>query len=131
MTNRQHPVLRLPSVRYLAVGAAVYVLGYATYLDLTALGLSPRTAVTVLLPVSLLAAFQGHARFTFGARDRDRRTATRYSAITLAGYLANLVLLTILVDRFGIAHQFAQLVAIAAIVPTMFVLLRRVVFVSV
>ena len=122
---------RLPSLRYVAVGATVNGLGYASYLLLTAFGLSPRVAVTTLLPVSLLAAFQGHARFTFPT-DRvtlwDLRAAARYLTVTLAGYAINLMLLSVLVDRFGMPHQLAQLLALAAIVPTMFVLLRHMVF---
>jgi putative flippase GtrA len=48
--------------------------------------------------------------------------------VTFAGYLMNLGILPVLVDRFGVAHQIAQLVALAAIIPTMFMLLRHGVF---
>lgn len=112
---------------HIAVGATVNGLGYASYLDLTLLGLSPRSAVNVLRPVGLFSAFQGHARFAFESSSRDRQAAARCITVTVAGYLMNLVPLTILVDRLGLAHQIAQLITLAAIVPTMFVLLRRVV----
>ena len=128
MTIRLLPAASRRIMRYLTVGATVNGAGYASYLVLTLLGLSPQAAVSVLLPVSLFTAFQGHARFTFGSASRDRRTASRYIAVTFAGYLTNLALLTILVDRFGVAHQIAQLVALAAIVPTNFLLLRHGVF---
>ncbi len=122
---------RLPSLRYVAVGATVNGLGYAAYLLLTWFGLSPQVAVTTLLLVSLLAAFQGHARFTFPI---DRVThgglqaAVRYLLVTLTGYAMNLILLGVLVNRLGVPHQLAQLFAFAAVVPTMFVLLPYVVF---
>ena len=40
----------------------------------------------------------------------------------------NLALLTMLVDRFGVAHQIAQLVALGAIVPILFMLRHLCVF---
>jgi putative flippase GtrA len=40
----------------------------------------------------------------------------------------NLALLGVLVDLLGVPHQVRQLLALAAIVPMSFVLLRRVVF---
>ncbi len=96
-------------------------LGYAAYLLLVALGLSPRTAVSVLLPGSMFAAFRSHVRFTFGVGLRDWRTATRCVVVTLFGYVVNLTLLTSLSERLDFAHQVAQFLALAAIVPTMFV----------
>ncbi len=119
------------SLRYLAVGAAVNGFGYLAYLTLTTVGFSPRMAVTTLFPVSLLAAFQGHAKFTFVTRRSShpkRQAAVRYVLVTFAGYVMNLALLGVLVDLLGVPHQLGQLVALAAIVPISFVLLRRVVF---
>jgi putative flippase GtrA len=118
----------IPSLRYLAVGTAVNGFGYGTYLVLTMLGSSPYLAVTILLPLSLFAAFRGHARFTFAAEHRNRLMAARYVAVTLIGYATNLVLLTVLIELLGIPHQLAQILALALIVPIMFVILRRVVF---
>jgi putative flippase GtrA len=119
---------RIPSLRYLAVGTAVNGFGYSAYLVLTVLGLSPYLAVTILLPLSLFAAFRGHARFTFAVEHRNRPMAVRYVAVTLIGYATNLVLLTVLIELLGIPHQLAQILALALIVPVMFVILRRVVF---
>jgi len=119
---------RIPSLRYLAVGATVNGLGYVAYLVLTVLGFSPYLAVTILLPLSLFAAFRGHARFTFTVEHRDRPMAARYLVVTLIGYVTNLVLLNVLIELLGIPHQLAQLIVMALIVPVMFVILRRVVF---
>jgi len=114
-----------------AVGATVNGLGYAAYLLLTAFGLSPRVAVTTLLPVSLLAAFQGHAGFSFPT-DRvtrsDLRTAARYLLVMQMGHTMHMILLDVMVNRLGVPHQLAQLLALTTIVPVMFVLLRRVEF---
>jgi putative flippase GtrA len=48
--------------------------------------------------------------------------------VTLTGFATSLLRLSVLVDRLGMPHQLAQLLALAAIVPTMFVLLRHMVF---
>ena len=117
-------------VRYVAVGASVNGTGYLAYLLLTWAGLSPRLAVTVLLPVSLWAAFQLHGRVTFAGIGRGRATGLRFLAVMLTGYALNLALLTVLVDRVGVPHQLAQLVAIGLIALLMFQLMRRIVFVS-
>lgn len=120
--------MRLP--RYIAVGASVNGTGYVAYLLLTWAGLSPRLTVTVLLPVSLWAAFQLHGRVTFAEIGRGRTAGLRFLAVMMTGYALNLALLTILVDGVGVPHQLAQFVAIGLIAIAMFQLLRRVVFVS-
>lgn len=119
-----------PPLRYIAVGASVNGAGYLSYLALTWAGMSPRLAVTVLLPVSLWAAFQLHNRVTFPGIGRVRTTGIRFLAVMLTGYALNLALLTILVDGAGVPHQFAQLVSIGLIALLMFPLMRRVVFVN-
>jgi putative flippase GtrA len=117
-------------VRYVLIGASVNGTGYLAYLLLTGAGLSPRLAVTVLLPVSLWAAFQLHGRVTFVGIGRDRTTGLRFLAVMLTGYALNLALLTILVDGVGVSHQLGQLVSIGLIAPVMFQMIRRFVFVA-
>lgn len=115
-------------MRYVAVGACVNGAGYLAYLALTWFGRSPRLAVTVLLPISLWAAFQLHGRVTFPGSGRDRAAGLRYLAVSLTGYALNMALLTVLVDGAGIPHQVAQLFSIGLIALVMFQLMRRVVF---
>ena len=117
-------------VRYVLIGASVNGAGYLAYLLLTWAGLSPRLAVTVLLPVSLWAAFQLHGRVTFAGVGRGRTTGLRFLAVMLTGYALNLAFLTILVDAAGVPHQLAQLGSIGLIAVVMFQLMRRVVFVN-
>ena len=115
-------------LRYVAVGGSVNGAGYLAYLALTWFGLSPRLAVTVLLPLSLWAAYQFHGRVTFSGSGRDRATGVRFLIVSLTGYALNLALLTALVDGAGVPHQIAQLLSIGLIALVMFRLLRRVVF---
>jgi putative flippase GtrA len=116
------------SIRYLLVGASVNGAGYLAYLLLTAVGLTPRLAVTVLLPVSLWAAFRLHGRVTFNASERQSTAGIRFLAVSLVGYALNLAILTTLVDGAGVPHQVAQLVSVALIGLVMFRLIRRFVF---
>ena len=104
--------------------------GYLAYLLLTWAGLSPRLAVTVLLPVSLWAAFQLHGRVTFAGVGRGRTTGLRFLAVMLTGYALNLAFLTILVNDAGVPHQLAHLGSIGLIALLMLQLMRRVVFVN-
>ena len=119
---------RQRGLRYVAVGVSANGAGYLAYLVMTWFGLSPRLAVTMLLPVSLSAAFQLHGRVTFGGGGRDRAAGLRFLAVSLTGYALNIALLTVLVDGAGVPHRIAQLISIAVIAPVMFQLMRRVVF---
>lgn len=118
------------ALRYGAVGASVNGTGYLAYLALTWDWLSPRLAVTVLFPISLWAAYQLHSRVTFVGSVRDGRSALRFLVISLAGYVLNLAILTLLVDRGDFPHQIAQLVSIVFIALLMFHLTRTTVFVG-
>ena len=60
--------------------------------------------MTVLLPISLLAAFQLHARVTFAGSMMSSGAALRFLAVALSGYTLNLGLLTVLVDGAEIPH---------------------------
>ncbi len=120
--------IRGRSIRYLIVGASVNGAGYLAYLLLTAVGLTPRLTVTVLLPVSLWTAFRLHGRVTFSVKPSDRTGGLRFLAVMLSGYALNLALLTVLVDVAGIPHQAAQLLSIAVVAPAMFMMMQRLVF---
>lgn len=128
MLRSRDRVLGVWILRYVVVGASVNGAGYLAYLTLTWVGLSPRVAVTLLLPMSLWAAFQMHARVTFSGSRRNRATALRFLAVALTGYTLNLGLLTALVDGAGIPHQLAQLVSMGLIALVMFRLMRQAVF---
>ena len=114
--------------RYGMVGASVNGARYLAYLVLTWIGLSPRLAVTALLPITLWASYQLHGRITFAGGARHRDTVIRFLVVALAGYLLNLGLLTALVNGAGIPHQLAQLVSVGLIALAMFQLMRHVVF---
>lgn len=120
--------LRRSALRYGVVGATVNGAGYLAYLVLTWDWLSPRLAVTVLLPASLLASFQLHSRVTFAGSVRNRGSALRFLAIALGGYSLTLGLLVVLVDWAEIPHQLAQLGSIGLIALLMFYLTRSLVF---
>ena len=119
---------RKRGLRYVAVGSAVNGAGYLAYLILTWAGLTPRLAVTGLLPISVWTAFQLHWRVTFKGSARSRQAGLRFAAVSLTGYCLNLTLLFVLVDGAGVPHQLAQLVSIGVIALVVFRLMRHVVF---
>jgi putative flippase GtrA len=128
MLRRRLNATQTNLIRYLLVGASVNGVGYLAYLLLTAVGLTPRLTVTVLLPVSLWAAFRLHGRVTFSASERQSTAGIRFLAVSLVGYALNLAILTALVDGAEVPHQVAQLVSVALIALVMFRLMRRFVF---
>jgi len=128
MAKQKLETTRRRSIRYVMVGASVNGAGYLAYLLLTAVGLTPRLTVTVLLPVSLWAAFRLHGRVTFAASERQSTAGIRFLAVSMVGYALNLAILTALVDGAGVPHQVAQLVSVALIALVMFRLMRRFVF---
>ena len=97
-------------------------------LRLTYLWSSPKLTMTVLYSAGALIGFFANRRFTFCHDGRIGVAGMRYMFAQLLGYLLNLSLLVLFVDRLGFAHQLVQAVAIVVVAIFLFVLLRFFVF---
>jgi putative flippase GtrA len=95
-------------VRYALVGVASNVLCYLIYLGLTGLGMPPKLAMTILYGVGVLQTFVFNKRWTFEYAGGQRTVFYRYCAAYGSGYLINLGVLFMLVDRLGYPHQVIQ-----------------------
>ncbi len=113
---------------YILVGALTNFLGYALYLLLTYLWGAPKLTMTLLYFVAASIGFFANRKFTFRHNGHITTAVVRYLQVQLAGYLINLVLLLLLVDWLGLAHQLAQAIAIIVVAIFLFVLLRVFVF---
>ena len=114
--------------RYGMIGLLTNFLGYALYFFLTYLWSSPKLTMTVLYSAGALIGFFANRRFTFCHDGRIGVAGMRYMFAQLLGYLLNLSLLVLFVDRLGFAHHLVQAVAIVVVAIFLFVLLRFFVF---
>ena len=115
-------------LRFGVVGLASNVLLYLLYLAVTAVGLEPKVAVTLIYLVGVLQTFILNKRWTFQHEGHARRTAARYWMAYTLSYAANLILLFIFVDIAGFDHRVVQGVLIAVIGLALFGLQKYWVF---
>lgn len=128
MTGNKWVVLLSQITRYGVVGLLNNLLGYLIYLVITWLWLDPKLAVTLLYPIGATTAYFGHAKYAFAYEGKATQGVLRYVAAHLTGYTINVLLLYVLTDKFGFAHQFVQILAILVVGGVLFLLLRYWVF---
>lgn len=104
-------------VRYGIVGLGTNALGYVLYLGLTALGMGPKLAMSLLYMVGVLQTFVFNKAWTFRYVGQGRAAFWRHVILYAAGYGLNFVLLTMLVDTLHWPHQWvmAGLVVLMAV----------------
>jgi putative flippase GtrA len=115
-------------VRYAAVGIATNVSGYAVYLLVTWAGMEPKVAMTSLYLMGAVASFFANRRWTFSHEGSIAAGGVRFGIAHLLGYLVNLGLLMIFVDRLGFPHQAVQAAAIVIVALLLFALFKWFVF---
>lgn len=118
-------------IRYGLVGIATNLLGYLIYLLITYLGVEPKILITFMYPIGAAIGFFGHRQWAFAHKGAVLKSGFRYSIAHFFGYLINLLILLIFVDRLGYPHQWVQAVAIFVVAGYLFVLFKYFVFPSV
>jgi len=106
--------------RFGAVGLLTNAALYLLYLALTWSGVGHKLAMSVAYCAGVVQGFILNRAWTFRARGAERTASARYSAAYLAGYLLNLGLLYLLVDRAGLPHQAVQAALVLLIAPLLF-----------
>lgn len=117
-------------IRFAAVGVASNVLGYTLYLIITYLGVAPKLAMTVLYVVGAFIGFAGNRKYTFAHEGGLMGAGWRYVVAHGLGYLINLAIQIIMVDRLGYPHQLAQALGVCVVAVFLFVVLKYLVFVN-
>lgn len=109
--------VQIELIRYGIVGIATNALIYALYLALTALGIGPKFAMSLLYMVGVLQTFVFNKAWTFRYTGQARLAFWRHVVLYSAGYAINFVLMTILVDAVLWPHQLvmAGLVVLMAV----------------
>lgn len=115
-------------IRYGLVGVVSNLVIYSVYLLVTYLGIEPKKAMTLLYIIGAFIGFFGNRQWTFSHRGNAARTAVRYAAAHLLGYMLNFAILLIFVDRLGYVHQWVQAVAILVVAGFLFVSFKFYVF---
>lgn len=114
--------------KYAFIGLLTNLCGYTIYFLLTHLWGAPKLTMTLLYSVGALIGFIANRNFTFRHDGHVGKAGIRYLLVQLAGYLLNLLLLTLFVDWLHYAHQLVQAVAIVVVAIFLFVLSRVFVF---
>jgi putative flippase GtrA len=128
LTGRSGSAVQL--FRFVVVGVASNAAGYLVYLLITYLGVAPKLAMTVLYGVGAALGFVGNRSYTFGHSNQPLTTGVRYVMAHCLGYLLNLSIQIVAVDRLGYPHQLAQAVGICIVAMFLFVAFKYFVFVN-
>jgi putative flippase GtrA len=112
-------------LRYATVGVLSNVVLYAVYLIATALGAEPKSTMTILYGAGVLQTFLFNKRWSFRDRGPEGPALVRYCVVYASGYALNYIILAVLVDHLGFAHQYVQGVTIVLLAVYLFVLQRR------
>lgn len=95
-------------VRFAIVGVLSNAVLYLVYLWLTTLGMGHKSAMSLLYALGVGQTFLFNKRWTFRHDAAVHTALLRYVALYAAGYLFNLLMLMLLVDRAGFPHQWVQ-----------------------
>lgn len=117
-------------IRFALVGLISNGVAYAVYLALTAVGMDPYAAATVVYVVALGVGFAGHRKVTFAHQGRLGRAAVSYLVVYAIGYLFDIAILAIGMDVFGQSHVIAQAAAVVVVAVYLYIALQQFVFTS-
>jgi len=101
---------------------------YLAYLGLTQLAVGYKTAMSVLYAAGVCMTFVFNRNWTFKHEGHYSRAFIAYVTIYLFGYLLNLAVLYLLVDKMGYPHQWVQGCMILFLAMLLFTLQKLVVF---
>ena len=119
---------RIQSLRFIIVGLASNLILYLIYLVLTYVGIGHKTAMTLLYLIGTLQTFLFNKHWTFEYRGSSQVVFIRYLATYGFGYLLNLLVLMLLVDRLRLPHELVQGIMIFVLAGLLFLLQKIWVF---
>lgn len=114
--------------RYALVGLLSNVAGYLAYLMLTYQGGTPKLTMTMLYGVGAAVGFFGNRSLAFEHQGSVLGAGIRYVIAHGIGYLLNLSILIVFVDKLDYAHQWVQAIAIFIVAAFLFLSFKVFVF---
>jgi putative flippase GtrA len=112
----------LQLIRFGVVGLGSNLVLYAFYLGLTAIDVGPKLAMSLLWVVGVLQTFVLNRKWTFSDHGRLSVAFVRYISLYAIGYLINLGVMIVMVDRLGYSHQWVQGIMVLFIAVLLFVM---------
>jgi len=117
-----------PLIRYAFVGMFINICGYAIYLLVTWLGVSPKVSMSFLYCFGAVLGFFGNRRWTFAHNGEIWHSWMRYWITHMIGYGLNFFMLYFFVDRMGYSHQMVQAAAVFIVAGFLFLMFNCFVF---
>lgn len=115
-------------IRYGVVGLVSNGIGYLLYLAITAAGVGPKLAMTILYVIGVIQSFIFNKGWSFRYSGKLGPSFLRYCAAYAIGYVVNLLILLVAVDYLGWPHQIVQGVAVLLLALLLFALQKYWVF---
>ncbi len=114
--------------RYGVVGLLSNAAGFLLYVTLTAAGMGPKMAMSLLYAVGVVQTFVFNQRWSFRHRGSMGPAFARYCGAYALGYAVNLAALCGLVDGLEFPHQIVQGLMILVLAFMLFLLQKFWVF---
>lgn len=114
--------------RYALVGIFSNIAGYIVYLVLTNIGGTPKATMSLLYGVGASVGFFGNKKLTFKHEGGIIGAGIRYIIAHFFGYLINLGILILFVDRMGYSHELVQAIAVFIVAAFLFLAFKVFVF---
>jgi len=110
------------------VGISTNLLGYAGYLFLTGMALTPKISMTIVYLLLTMFSYLGNSYFTFKSIKEKKNAFIKYVFIYVIGYIFNFLILMFFVDILSIDHKIVQFFSIFTVAILMFVVSKFWVF---
>jgi len=115
-------------LRYAVVGLVSNLLLFLAYLLITQRGVGHKTTMTLLYAAGVSLTFAFNRNWTFSHQGLVTKAFISYVSIYALGYILNLMVLYLFVDRFGYRHQWVQGSMIVILALMLFTLQKFLVF---
>ena len=115
-------------MRYGIIGIVSNLFIYLLYIIITYKDVQPKIAMTFLYFIGAIISFFANKKFTFNYKSKLFGSLARYLVAHFFGYLINIIILIIFVDKIGYPHQIVQGIAIFAVAGFLFVCFKFFVF---
>ena len=115
-------------LRYGTVGIVSNLAGYFTYLIITYFGTEPKFAMSIVYLIGASISFYGNKTHTFSHSGKILGTGIRYLIAHCCGYIINLIILIIFIDKLSYPHQLVQAVAVLVVAIFLFIVFKYFVF---
>jgi putative flippase GtrA len=96
-------------------GLAINGGGYLLFLLFLSIGVEHKFAATILYVVGVLISFLLNRKFVFNSKTPLTSSLIKHVAMVLGGYILNIAMLSICVDRYGYSAKYIQLISVGIV----------------